>query len=248
MTGKKAILFRRRSGLHDVFIFFTLIELLVVIAIIAILASMLLPALSAARNKAGNITCVNNLKQHVLGNLMYADENREWMSRYYDDIPIGSGYRSYIGLKPANYAKLDVCPANPYSSLKYSDYGFSYGLNVFIFYPGWLSTGLPQAPLHYGWLGYFKKPSRLMMICDTKPKLPGRSNASYWAGDSAADWFGDNRFTSWIYRHSKRMAAGYMDGSANLSDTNVVSTQPYLGPVASQEFWYGGNGIGKFTW
>jgi len=72
MGGSSQIKKVRRS---KVAVGFTLIELLVVIAIIAILAALLLPALTAAKKRASQATCLSNQKQLAMAWTMYVGDN-----------------------------------------------------------------------------------------------------------------------------------------------------------------------------
>ena len=97
---------------------FTLIELLVVIAIIGILAGMLLPALHKAKYNGMKASCINNLRQQYLSQMMYADDFNGKFP-FHDDVSPdyhrtpATGKNSIVDLMRKSYVSsswITICP------------------------------------------------------------------------------------------------------------------------------------------
>ena len=215
---------------------FTLIELLVVIAIIAILASLLLPALKGAREKALQANCQAHMKQVCMAVSMYIDDNDDWVPK-----EIGTyGTTPWIFwphqlIQYVEFWDIFQCPANPYSKGVNEVYwGMNYPLHptMSLGCCFWKNTPAPPAVPYITRMRQVQNPHAKFLVGDSNHEAVGGISGMLCA--TACGQWGCNTNSAvthiWFVPHKGGVDVGYVDGHVAWMDGYGVWSK-----------WYGHN-------
>jgi prepilin-type N-terminal cleavage/methylation domain-containing protein/prepilin-type processing-associated H-X9-DG protein len=217
---------------------FTLIELLVVIAIIAILAAILFPVFARAREKARQNTCLSNVKQLMLGVLMYTTDYDD----FFPSCSAPSGAPIYALLDPyIKNSQIINCPSDINATATYHSYAFSV-LGAGILAPAPANSGVFVVGDQYNptpscvGLRNLSNPANTVALCDSRTTTSG-----YQFNYNCQNCYAGAGVES---RHNDGTNAGYCDGHASWRGTGP---RPSPDPPTGTNTWWPFP-LSAFTW
>ena len=230
---------------------FTLIELLIVIAIIAILASMLLPALNQARERARATLCTGNLKQLGVGAGMYISDHGQFPGCYFF-MPIGEvdngttmygGIAGYFGYQKSSRG-VNTTFTCPVSAAVYPDRDDwwpmrrTYAIN---------RRAMSMYELNVTTVPYSTPPSRVrypakMLQFGDSVQIKEKSPGQYWH-----EWYylnGKTEFKTYArdpryFVHRGYMQTVYVDGHTGSVFYTKINENQWEDTTEGRPFWWG---------
>ncbi len=205
---------------------FTLMELLVVVAVIALLASLLLPALTNAREMGRRMKCVSNLRQINFGTMLYVQDYDGWLPPAKHG---GASTTAFAVLKLNGYIKPELwnCPSDK-----------TEGSNLYVYMEGVRRSYLWNCEFGHGddsWdLGEPRKlhrlrfPSKIILLLDGNQTIACTGgDAEYYYGSVHVPFVFDPARPVFCDRHSGGVNCQFADGHVEWLNTEKYYSEIY---------------------